>query len=312
MKEILTLTLNPALDRTMYFDTFSAGTLNRSSRSVMAPGGKGINVSRALYRMGVPTRAFSFRGGRCGALLAAMLEEEGFPCSFAESAAETRINIKLMQQNGEYTEANEAGGPILPGELQNLIDLMLRSAESPQLFVLSGSIPQGVEKSVYNFLISRLRGRGHRVALDCDGEALRLGLKAGPCLIKPNHHELSALVGRPLRGAEEVIGAAESTHVETGASVLCTMGENGAVYAGDEGIYTVNTPQVKAAGFACAGDTFLGAFLAVRETGGSLEDALRTASSAAAAKIELPGTALPDSREALEKYCGALHVVRHR
>ena len=77
MKEILTLTLNPALDRTMYFDTFSAGTLNRSSRSVMAPGGKGINVSRALYRMGVPTRAFSFRGGRCGALLAAMLEEEG-------------------------------------------------------------------------------------------------------------------------------------------------------------------------------------------------------------------------------------------
>ena len=309
MKKVITLTLNPALDRTMFFDTFHAGELNRSHRSVMAPGGKGINVSRVLKACGRDTAVYSFKGGMCGELFAKMLAAEELPCRLVETRAETRINIKLMHENGAFTEANEAGGPVLPEEMEKMTRLLTESTESPQTFVLAGSIPQPVEKSVYNLLTTQLRAQGHTVVMDCDGEALEKGVLARPHLIKPNTFELSKFVKKPLSSLEEIASAAAGVFVENEIEVLCTMGGDGALFAGREGIYTVNTPQVKAAGFAGAGDTFLGAFLHVRLDGGSIPEALRFASSAAAAKIELPGTAVP-SLEGMKRYMDGLTVSR--
>jgi len=307
MNKVITLTLNPALDRTMFFDVFRAGELNRSTRSVMAPGGKGINVSRVLKACGRDTLAYSFRGGMCGELFANMLAAEELPCRLIETRAETRINIKLMHENGAFTEANEAGGPVLPEEMEKMTRLLLESTDSPQVFVLAGSIPQPVEKSVYNSLTTSLRAAGHMVVMDCDGEALEKGVFGRPHLIKPNVHELSKFVKKPLSNLDEIASAAAGVFVEKEIEVLCTMGGDGALFAGREGIYTVDTPQVKAAGFAGAGDTFLGAFLHIRLDGGDLPDALRFAASAAAAKIEIPGTAVP-ALEEMKKYMGGLTV----
>lgn len=307
MNKVITLTLNPALDRTMYFDSFHAGELNRSSRSVMAPGGKGINVSRVLKACGRDTVAYSFRGGMCGEVFARMLAAEDLPCELIETRAETRINIKLMHENGSFTEANEAGGPVLPEEMEKMTHLLTKSTDSPQIFVLAGSIPQPVEKSVYKSLASSLRQAGHTVVMDCDGEALEKGVLGLPHLIKPNTSELSKFVKKPLSTLDEIASAAAGVFVEKKIEVLCTMGGDGALFAGREGIYTVDTPQVKAAGFAGAGDTFLGAFLHIRLDGGDIPQALRFASSAAAAKIELPGTAVPSFTE-MSRFADGLSV----
>lgn len=303
-----TLTLNPALDRTMYFDTnFREGKLNRARESVTTLGSKGINVSRAFKILGVDATAYSFSGGDSGVTMKKMLDREGIGYDFTETAAPTRINIKMIDSDEVCTEANEAGGPVTEAELENLLCKLEKAAENTQIFALGGSIPPPVEKSVYKTITELLKNRGARVILDCDGEALRRGIEARPELIKPNLFELSGLLGFTPQGIEEVAKECRRLYVETGVNILCTLSENGAVYAGCQGVWSVTSPQVTLRGFTGAGDTFLTAFTYMKETTGDIPRAMIFASSAAAAKVELHGSQMP-TRADMEKFCANLTV----
>lgn len=308
--KIATLTLNPALDRTMYFDTpFVGGALNRATDTVLTLGGKGINVSRVMKRFGINAPAYGFSGGENGALMEKLLSEEGIDCRFIKTRADTRMNVKMIDSLSVCTEANESGGPVSDSELEKLFYEVGGAAKIHDFFTIGGSIPRGVEKNVYNLLIKRISDAGAKVILDCDGEALSLGTEAKPYMIKPNLYELSGLVGKELKSDREAVENCKRLYGETGVSVLCTMGGRGAVYAGIHGCGKVNSPRVTLKGFTGAGDTFLSAFLYKSERGYRLEEAMRFASSAAAAKVELCGTALPDAED-MDKYAGRLEYTQ--
>lgn len=307
--KISTLTLNPALDRTMYFSSpFKAGELNRCAKSVVTLGGKGINVSRFFGKLGIDVPAYGFSGGSNGDEMKKLLAEEGITSYFVETKAPTRMNIKMIDSDSNCTEANEKGGPIEEAELDLLISNIEKHTESQQLFFMCGSIPHPVDNSVYNFLIKRLKKKDVRVVLDCDGEALRNGLEAQPYLIKPNLFELSQLVGKELKTTKEAVYEAKKIYDEKGVEVLCTMSEKGAFYVGKRGLFTVTSPHVKLAGFTGAGDSFLSAFIYMTQIGGDIEKSLKFASSAAAAKVELPGSTLPEAKD-MNKFTDMISVV---
>ncbi|MFA6948063.1 MAG: 1-phosphofructokinase family hexose kinase [Eubacteriales bacterium] len=331
--KISTVTLNPAIDRAMYFrGEFRAGELNRAYKTVATVGGKGINVSRLLRRLGVESPAYGFIGGTDGKYLAGSLRGDGIDVRFTETAAPTRVNIKMIDGGGVCTEANESGGPVSENEMFELCakirsDILSEREASAEngtrqpisssnkhdtdnIFVLGGSIPQGVENDVYNYLGEMFKSCGKRFVLDSSGAALREGMKSAPFMIKPNLEELSSLVGDQISTKSQAVEICKRLYVETGVSVLCTAGGNGAIFAGEGGFYTVTSPHVTLRGFVGAGDTFLAAFLSVISRGGDIPDALRFASSAAAAKVELPGTSLPDDEAQMAKFAGELVVEK--
>jgi Fructose-1-phosphate kinase and related fructose-6-phosphate kinase (PfkB) len=285
---VCTLTMNPSHDRTVMINgEFKPGGLYRIDRAHENFSGKGINVSKALENLGVNVTTI-----------------------IPKMAVPYRTNIKIIDSYGSCTELNENGGPITPSELDELMVVLEKSTENAQYIVIAGSIPQGVDKAVYNSMIISLKTRGIMTILDCDGEALHRGVEAKPYLIKPNLTELSGLLGTEISTTDEAVEKSSELHVNTGVNILCTLGGNGAVYAGNEGLYTVNSPQVKIRGFSGAGDTFLAAFLYERHMSDSVESALKFASSAAAAKVEMTGTDIPD-KDLMRKYIDSVEVRRY-
>lgn len=313
--KIASLTLNPCIDKTLYFNgAFKAGSLNRAAYSVQSAGGKGINVARIYRRLGIRASAYGFCGGAVGGLLRDLLSAEDLNADFVPTAAETRMCMKMIDADGVCTEANEAGGPITEEEYKALRKKLIGFAQTcgevgeEGYFFAGGSVPAGIEKSAYRELIHALAPYPVRFILDADGEALKAGLDAHPWLIKPNDFELAGLLGYELTGrdaesrARSAAKASRRICAEYGTNVLCTLGADGAVYTDEEGSTYVNAPKVRLRGFTGAGDTFLASFVfAYEKTGGDTAGALCFASSAAAAKVELSGTEMPN-REQMMKF----------
>lgn len=310
MPTFSTVTLNPALDKTMFFrDEFLMGGLNRAVCSVTEAGGKGINVSRVLKRFGADAVCFGFVGGRSGRTLCDLLDLADIPYRFTHTLAETRTCVKL-RDDYSVTEANEAGGPVSEGEKRNLLRSLDRSAGD--IVCLSGSLPHGLPPETLPELIALLKKKGRVVAVDTSGEALAAALDASPDLIKPNEHELARLIGRRAETETELVDACTAIYEKHQTAVLCTLGGEGAVYVGKDGIFSVPASPVRQVkNTVCAGDTFLAAFLfAYYGEGEHRSDpvyALSLASSAAGAKTEKEGTEIP-TREELGQYLDCVPV----
>ena len=319
--KIATLTLNPCVDKTLYFNSsFRTGELNRTAYAMVNAGGKGINVARIYRRLGIRASAFGFSGGAIGDLLRTLLAREDITALFTETSCDTRMCIKLIDADGVCTEANEGGGPVLETEYSALKTQLFaflteckRSGENGILFA-GGSVPGGLDKHVYREIIGMFSESRVRFVLDADGDALKFGLEGRPWLIKPNVHELSEYVGYEITGRDErekATAAAKASRrifAQYGTNVLCTLGGDGAVYTGEEGAYYVNAPHVTMKGFTGAGDTFLASFVfAYEKNGHDIESALSFASSAAAAKVELAGTEMPD-RNAMMRFVEQVHT----
>lgn len=339
-----TLTLNPAIDRTMYFSSpFEAGALNRAYRTVSIPGGKGMNVSKVISLLSNGNKAtdaisYCFLGGDEGRSVARFFDEENLAFKAVETCAPSRINIKLIDSLGTCTEANEAGGPISENETEQLLNMIAVDAENHffDIMVLGGSIPQGVDKSVYKSIIGKMREKNIVTVLDCDGAALKLAMEEKstcPTLIKPNLFELSQFCGKDFSaeiengvskntsshisedGVEnlgEIKKACVDIFVEKSTEVICTLGAYGSLYTGAEGNFYTSSPSgVSVKGFAGAGDTFLAAYLWTKYVEKlKIEDCLRFASSAASAKVECEGASLPKNRAGLAKFVNQIKVVK--
>ncbi len=307
---IATLTLNPAVDRAVYLKNLKVDAVNRADGSVTHAGGKGINVSRALTALGVPTRAFGLAGGRTGEQLRGLLSDEGIVHTLTETAAETRVNLKLNDTAaGRFTDINEAGGPVTEDELAALMDGLLGALSAGDVLVLSGSVPRGISSEVYRELILRCRGLGVRCLLDCDGEALRAGVRAAPMCIKPNREELEGLCGRRLPALSDIAEVCRELIAGGLGMVLVSLGGEGAVaVSADDALYApaLKVPVNSTVG---AGDTFLAGFLASLHHGEPMERGLVRAVAASAAKVQLSGTAMPD-RAAMERLIPEVRVSR--
>ena len=270
---IYTVTLNPALDYVVWVDELRTGAINRTQRSEAYPGGKGVNVSIVLHRLGVPTQALGFAGGMPGGALCEALHSMGVPAAFLHAAeGDTRINVKIVA--GEETEVNGVG-PILTEEnLQQLID-RLRVLRPGDVLVLAGSLPRGLGSDTYARLAEVAAQYGARAVVDTSGPALGESLRAKPYLIKPNRAELSGLLGRPMGTTEQVERAAREVQQMGAQNILVSMGKGGAALLEADGTFTVlPAPEGRPANTVGSGDAMVAGFLAALEGGSSMRRAL--------------------------------------
>jgi len=289
---IYTITFNPALDRTLSVEKIKPDQSNRVEDEGRYPGGKGIDVSRVLTSFGVDNKALGFIGGFTGEELEGLLMNEGVACEFVRIPGETRTNVIVNDlESGKQTAFNARGPEIRPYELMQMIH-KIEQLPAPETVVISGSLPPGVHPQVYRKIIEMLRGRGARVILDTDGEALKVGIQGPPDIIKPNIHELSRLVGEELSGMDKITRAAQEIHEQGIRHVLVSLGAKGILMVGSQGRYLATPPKVKVVNTIGAGDSAVAGFLYGLTQTSSEQDALTFAVAAGTATTMRPGTAL--------------------
>jgi 1-phosphofructokinase family hexose kinase len=221
---VAVLCANPALDVEWLVDGLREEERNRVLQERRWAGGKGVNVARWLRYLGVRTRLVLPVGGDTGAELLGLLRREMLASEACEIHGATRVNVVITTPAGRQWRFNREGPTLRRGEWQAVVKQFVASMEGASLAVLSGSLPPGVNRDAYADLFGRARACGVPTVLDCEGEALRKALTAGPFLVKVNQAELADWWGRELVDEAEVLEAAASM-TEAGAEwVLVTRG----------------------------------------------------------------------------------------
>lgn len=289
---ILTVTLNPSVDRLIYIKQLVAHDTNRILKIEEDIGGKGVNVARVLKRLDVPVTATGFLGGRTGRYIQHELQEqEGIACDFVWVQGDTRINLAIQEEDGSPpTCLNERGPQVSAEELQELLDRVVLLSREADFVSLGGSLPPGVPTDVYATLARIAQDGGAKVVLDADGEPLVQGLTAQPFLIKPNETETERLLGRPVDTIEDAVHAAMELHHQGTQVVIVSIGEKGAAVACTEGCWYAIPPKVKAVSTIGSGDSMIAGFLSVLVRGGGVEDAIRWGTAAGAATAMTDGS----------------------
>jgi len=288
---IYTVTLNPALDRTLYVESLVPGQSTRIRREARYAGGKGIDVSRALREMGSDSIALGLIGGFDGKELEGRLLLAGVACRFTRIANETRTNIIIQDEPSGAETALLARGPeVQPSELMDFLDVMEKLPDMSFL-IISGSLPPGLTPEVYSRMVTVGNERRARVVLDTTGDALRQGIHARPAVIKPNRFELAELAGKELADVRAVseYSASLLDRVET---VLVSMGADGIVMVTRDRVFHARPPKVPVRSTVGAGDCAVAGFVHGLAAGDSNTDALRRAVATGTAATLNPGTGL--------------------
>ena len=299
---ITTVCLNPALDRTVTVDSLVPGQVNRIRQSRTDVGGKGVNVAVVCRRLGLDAQVIGCAGVDGYAKLQAKAKAEGIGCCFHTVEGAVRVNTKVFPLDGSgVTELNEPGPTLTAEDLDLFFDLAIVKTRNSDYVVITGSLPPGCPAHTYRELIRTLDAP---CILDVGGEALRLGVEAKPFLIKPNHHELAATVGRELHTMEDIRAAAQS-FVDGGVShVVVSLGKDGALYVGEEGCFYAPEIPVRVKSTVGAGDALVGGLLYGLVTGGSMQEGFRAGAAAGTASVMTEGTQLivpEDFKQLLQK-----------
>ncbi|MEV0407565.1 1-phosphofructokinase [Actinoallomurus sp. NPDC050550] len=287
---IVTLTLNPSLDRTIEVDRLVTGAVIRATSVRLDPGGKGVNVSRALLANDVPTVAVVTAGGADGDQLVHLLETDGIPLRAVPVGGRTRSNVTIVEPDGVVTKLNEPGEPLSRAELDAVADMVLAATEGASWVVTCGSLPPDVPTEIYARLCEFFTAAGVRVAVDTSGPALLAALEAKPVLVKPNREELAEAVGRPVGSLGDVIEAAEELRDRGARTVLASLGADGAVLVEEEGVTIGEAPVAAPRSTVGAGDALLAGFLAAGARGAP---ALAEGLAWGAAAVCLPASRMP-------------------
>jgi 1-phosphofructokinase family hexose kinase len=299
---IVTVTLNAAIDRTLTVPNFQLGQRHRASAGLTLAGGKGINVARALKRLGVPVVATGLAGGRTGTRVVEELTGEAILNDFVRIRDESRTSTAVVDPTiGSYTEINEWGPDVSPEELEMLLEKIHYLSRGADFVILAGSLPRGVDPGFYGELIRDLNRRHVLTVLDSEGEPLRLGLEGEPYFVSPNQREAEALVGQEFYELQDFALALE--HIaELGARNIVVTNEGGCVARLREGRkvhrYRAVAPRVEPVSAVGAGDVLLAALIAAQLEGRAPEEALREAVAAGAVSTQELGAGRFDPREA--------------
>jgi 6-phosphofructokinase 2 len=288
---IYTVTLNPALDRTLHVESLAPGQSTRIRSEARFAGGKGIDVSRALREMGSDSIALGLVGGFDGKELEGRLLLSGVACRFTHIANETRTNIIIQDEsNGAETALLARGPEVQPPELMDFLDVLERSLDMSFL-VISGSLPPGITPEVYSRMITIGNERGAKVVLDTAGEAMRQSIRAHPAVIKPNRYELAELAGRTLPDTRAIADYAVGL-LDLVETVLISLGADGIVMVTKNQVVHARPPKVAVKSTVGAGDCAVAGFVHGMAVGDSATAALRRAVATGTAATLNPGTGL--------------------
>jgi len=306
---IVTVTLNPTLDKTLSVPKLQPGTVHRARILREDLGGKGINVSRALQALGTTSSLTGFMGGGTGQIMTSGLQAAGFDVHFVHVEGETRRNITLLDEaSGQYTKINEPGPTVAPHHVAALQDQIDQMAHPGDLWAFCGSLPPGAPLDLYARLIQQVQERGGRALLDSSGAALREGIAVYPFAIKPNSEEASELLGSPLYSDEEHCSAARRLQTTGVPVVAMTCGAQGLILAMDDGTLRASPPPVPARSPVGAGDAALAGLLwAIADGCDALETARRVVACGTATAMQ-EGTGVGD-RTLVEELLKQVQVV---
>ncbi|MFJ5709634.1 1-phosphofructokinase [Streptomyces sp. NPDC093105] len=287
---ILTVTPNPSLDRTYEVPGLDRGEVLRATAERVDPGGKGVNVSRAVAAAGRRTVAVVPLGGAPGALVAQLLAGQGIEVAPVPVAGQTRSNIALAEPDGTLTKINAPGPELTPEEAESLLATVGAHSPAAAWIACCGSLPRGLAPEWYARLVARAHGAGARIALDTSGPSLLAALTARPDVVKPNADELAEAVGRPLHTVGDAVKAAEEVRERGAGAVLASLGADGQLLVSAAGTWfgSATVPAVRSD--VGAGDASLAGFLAA---GGEGPEALAAAVAHGAAAVQLPGSQMP-------------------
>lgn len=257
---VVTVTLNPALDKTVTLAGLAIGGLNRVRDLRVDPGGKGINVAKVLKKFSVNVIAAGLVAGFQGQQLLKQMERDAIEVSFVNVQGETRTNLKIVDERVKVTtEINEPGFNVFPEDLGRLGQKLSALLDQASLLIIGGSLPPGVPDHIYGDYVEMANSKGVKAILDADGGALREGIKAKPFAIKPNLHELEQLVGRKLTTTPEIVSAGKQLLGYGISLVIISMGSQGAVVLDQKEVYQVTPFAISPKSTVGAGDSMVAA-----------------------------------------------------
>jgi 1-phosphofructokinase len=287
---ILTVTPNPSLDRTYEVPSLDRGEVIRATGERMDPGGKGVNVSRAVAAAGRRTVAVLPLGGAPGALVADLLDAQGIEVAPVPVAGATRSNIALAEADGVLTKINAPGPELTAAEQELLLETVRQQSRGADWIACCGSLPRGLAPSWYADLVARAHAAGVRIALDTSGPALIEALRERPDVVKPNAEELAEAVSRPLATVGDAVKAAEELRELGAGAVLASLGADGQLLVDASGAWYGSARVDVVRSNVGAGDSSLAGFLIA---GGHGPEALASAVAHGAAAVQLPGSVMP-------------------
>jgi len=295
---IITVTLNAALDKTLEVPNFTPGRRHRTVDQTTMPGGKGVNIARAIKRLGQPVIATGLAGGATGNRIVEELNDGGILNAFVRVREESRTNTAVLDPTtGLHTEVNERGPSVSAQEFELFREKLLYLAKGASICVFAGSLPRGMEPDVYAGLIKEVRKLGVVTMLDTEGEPLRLAVRAEPDLLSPNELEAEELVGQEFNDTDDRCQAVvEMTRLGAGEAIM-TVSDGCYAQVREEGVpnlYRVRIEEQEVRSTIGSGDAFLAGYVASRYAGRSPVECLRFGVACGAESTQHFGAGLID------------------
>jgi 1-phosphofructokinase len=288
---IITVTLNPALDKTIEIDEFKIGSVNRIVATRVDAGGKGINVSKVIKELQQESIALGFLGGSSGNHIKSYLDDLDINNDFIFVKGETRTNIKIIDRvNNTHTDINENGPSLGLEDITKIKEKIMKYCKQDSLVVISGSVPSEVQGDIYSEIIKDIKSKGGKVILDADGELLIQGIKAGPYMVKPNIEELEKAFGISIDNQEEVIEVAKRILAYGVKYVVISQGSEGSIFISQDKVAKVPGIKVEVKSTVGAGDSMVAALAIALEQDYSFEEAIKLACATSTANVMTEGT----------------------
>lgn len=281
---ILTVTLNAAIDKRYVVENFQLGGVNRVKECSYTAGGKGLNVSRVAVIAGEEVTATGFVGGHAGNYIVEELEGQKIKSDFVHIKGESRSCINIYDEtNHTQTEFLEPGVLVNDADKKEMLKRYIKLVETCSVVAISGSVPKGLDSSIYKDMIHIAKQQNKKVILDTSGKLLEESIEAKPTMIKPNMDELRTLTGKEINSQEDLVKAAvnlQKTGIET---VVISCGSEGSIVACAEGVYQATVPKIDAVNTVGCGDSMIAGFAVGFSRGMSMEDTIKLASAISAA-----------------------------
>lgn len=293
---IYTVTLNPAIDKTVVIGNFSAGGVNRVESVREDAGGKGINVSKCLKKLGMDSVAAMILAGEAGIKLETMLRDLEISTLQVRAEGQSRTNLKIIDPvKKENTDINEPGPKVSAELLETLKRKLGEKIQPGDIVILSGSLPAGVDRGLYGAWTVYFRGLGACVYLDADGEPMQKGMAAVPYMIKPNNEELAALLGKSSLTMEEMLREGKRLLGTGIREIVISLGGDGALFVSEDGCYHAEGLSVTVKSTVGAGDSVVAAAAYGQVKNLSREERIRLCTAIGAASVMQSGTQPPEA-----------------
>lgn len=295
--KVVTITLNPALDLTGSLNKLNVGSVSLVNRSNLHAAGKGVNVAKVLSDLGADVTVTGFLGKDNPELFHQLFDDIGVNNQFIEVEGATRINVKLVEADGQVSDINFPGVQVTPEDVARFEQTLFRLAESHDYFVLAGSLPGGVSAEQCAAWIEKLHQLGKKVLFDSSKAALRAGIEAHPWLIKPNDEELGDFIGQHLETAEQCQTAAQTLSDKGIENIVVSMGADGVMWLNQGQWLRAQPPKMNVVSTVGAGDTLVAGLCWGHMQVMPKNDLLRFATALSALAVSQVGVGLTSQEE---------------